>query len=210
MKIRKQDVDWEKEYKTAKDKLWEKKAHTYSRLATRYVKNGKVLDVGSGEGYDCFYFAKNGYEVLGIDISKTVIENMLARAKIFNLKIKGLVRDISKSKITSRYNIIVSYGVLQFLGSKFKEHISGLKNITLPGGVHSFYIFGNKGDFYKLAKHRFYFLSEKELKKLYLDWKILKFSKKNTRLLIQGDKGEVLYNLMFKILVQKTRQLFGR
>lgn len=203
MKIRKQGVDWEKEYKTAKENLWEQKAHAYSRLATQYVKRGKVLDIGSGEGYDCFYFAKNNYDVLGIDISKTVIENMLARAKKYHLKINGLVMDITKSKIEGKYNIIISYGALQFLGSKFKKYITDLKNKTLSGGAHSFYIFGNKGDFYRLAKHRFYFPSEKELKKLYSNWKILKFSKKNTKLLIRGDQGETLYNLMFKILAIK-------
>ncbi len=205
-KIRKQDVDWEKEYKTAKDKLWEQKAHAYSRLATNYVKKGRVLDLGSGEGHDCFYFAKNDYDVLGIDISKTVIKNMLVRARKYHLRLKGSAKDLTKSKIGGKYNIIVSYGVLQFLGSNFIEYINGLKNKTLLGGIHSFYIFGDKGDFYKLAKHRFHFPSEKELKKLYSDWKIIKFSKKNTKLLIRGDKGEVLYNLMFKILVQKGKE----
>lgn len=205
MKIRKQDVDWEEEYKTAKGKLWEQKAHAYSRLITQYIRVGKVLDIGSGEGYDCFYFAKKGYDVLGIDISKTVIESMLARAKKYNLELKGSVKDISKSKVSGKYNIIVSYGVLQFLGSKFRTYIANLKNKTFPGGVHSFYIFGNEGDFYKLAGHRFYFPSEKELKELYAGWKILKFSKKNTKLLIRGDQGEVLYNLMFKIIAQKDK-----
>ena len=204
MKIREQDVDWEKEYKTTRGKLWEQKAHAYSRLTTQYITDGKVLDIGSGEGHDCFYFAKKGYDVLGIDISKTVMESMLARAKKYNLELKGAVKDISKSKIAGRYNIIASYGVLQFLGSGFKKYIIGLKNKTFPSGIHSFYIFGNKGDFYKLAKHRFYFPSEKELKELYADWKILKFSKKNTKLFIRGDQGEILYNLMFKIAAQKT------
>lgn len=204
MKVRKQDVDWEKEYKTAKDKLWEQKAHAYSRLAIEYVPKGRVLDIGSGEGYDCFYFAKNGFDVFGLDISKIVIKNMLVRAKKYHLKIKGSAKDISKSKIGGKYNIIISYGVLQFLGSKFKSYITDLKNKTLSGGIHSFYIFGNRGDFHKLAKHRFYFPSEKDLKELYSDWKILKFSKKNTKLLIRGDRGETLYNLMFKILAQKV------
>ncbi|MBI2676359.1 MAG: methyltransferase domain-containing protein [Candidatus Yanofskybacteria bacterium] len=203
MKTRKEDVDWEKEYKIAEGKLWEQKAHTYSRLATGYVKNGKVLDIGSGEGYDCFYFAQKGYDALGIDISKTVIKKMLDRAGKYSLKLKGLAKDITKSKIGGKYNIIVSYGVFQFLGSNFLEFIDDLKNKTLPGGINSFYIFGNKGDFYKLAKHRFYFPSEKTLKELYSDWKIVKFSKKNTKLLIRGDKGEVLHNLMFKLLARK-------
>jgi len=202
-KRKNEDVDWEKEYKTRPKKLWEAKPHAYSRLAAQHVKKGKVLDLGSGEGYDCMFFAKKGYEVTAVDISKTAIKKLLSAAGKRKLKIKGLVKDISKFSIKNKFNIIVSYGTLQFIGPKFIKYLQNLQNKTLDKGVHSFYIFGNKGDFHTLAKDCFYFPSEKELKQLYKDWKIIKFQKKNTRLLIKGDKGETLYNQMFKILAQK-------
>jgi len=128
---------------------------------------------------------------------------MIGTAKDYGIKIKGLVRDIAKFKITNKYDIIISYGVLQFLGPKFKAFLTDIKKKTLKDGVNAFYIFGNKGDFYSIAKHRFFFPSEKELKEIYSDWKIIKFEKKNTQLLMKGDKGEILYNLMFKMLAQK-------
>lgn len=203
-KVRSKDVNWEEEYKTSQTKLWAQGPHTYSRLAAKYVKKGNVLDIGSGEGYDCLFFAQKGYNVTAIDISQTAITKLLSTAKKLRLKIMGLVKDVRTSTIKNKFNIIVSYRTLQFLGLKFKKYLANLKKKTLINGVHAFYIFGNEGDFYLLAKHRFYFPSEKELKQLYEDWEIIKFQKKNTRLLINGDKGEILYNVMFKILARKV------
>lgn len=200
-RIRECPVYWETEYQ--KSNLWEKKPHRYSYLASKYVKKGKVLDLGCGEGYDCLFFASKGYDVSGIDISPTAIEKMLKEAKRKNLRIKGLIRDITKFSIKDKYDIIVSYGTLHFLGEKFISYLFSLNDKINPNGIHAFYIFGNKGDFYRIAKHRFYFPSAQQLKNVYHDWKILKFEKKNVELLIRGDRGEILHNLMFKILVQK-------
>jgi len=40
-RIRNNVVDWEKEYKTAKNKLWEQNAHAYSIYAKKYVPKAK-------------------------------------------------------------------------------------------------------------------------------------------------------------------------
>lgn len=205
-------VDWEERYRKTKTRLWKPKAHAYSRRAARYVENGRVLDLGSGEGYDCLYFARKSYQVTAIDISPTAIKRLLRTAKQRRLPIKGLVKNITEFAVRSPYDIIVSYGVLHFLGIRFKSYLLHLKRNTLPGGVHAFYIFGNRGDFYSIAKQRFYFPSEKELKNIYADWKILKFEKKNIRLLVtKGDNGEILYNTLFKILAwNSTETLVGQ
>jgi cyclopropane fatty-acyl-phospholipid synthase-like methyltransferase len=203
-RIREKAVIWDKEYKKAK--LWEAKPHEYSRLATRIVPKGRVLDLGSGEGYDCLFFASRGHSVVGVDISKTAVSNMLQEARRQNILIKGVVSDLNKYKIIGYYDIVISYGALQFLGSKFKKVLSLLKQKTRHGGVHSFYIFGNKGDFFNIAKERFFFPSILELKEIYQDWKIAKLEKKNAKLLMRGDRGEALYNDMFKLLVQKPQK----
>lgn len=203
-KRREKPVDWEKQYKTSRKKLWAKKPHAYSRLATTYVKKGRVLDIGSGEGYDCLFFAQKGFAVNAMDISRTAVNQLLATAKKHRLPIHGIVGDVCRTPVKKMYDVVVSYGALQFLGSKFPAYLKNIKKKTKAGGVNAFYVFGNKGDFYDLAKHRFYFPSEKELKELYADWKIVKFQKKRVRLLITGDKGEALYNTMFKILARKV------
>jgi len=200
-KVRAQEVDWEKEYQ--KSQIWERRPHEYSALATKIVPAGSVLDLGCGEGYDCLYFASLGYDVTGIDISSTAIKRMVENAKRMDVNVRGFACDILDFYIEHNYDIIVSYGVLHFLGDQFGRYLAKLKQKTKPRGVHAFYIFSNRGDFYNIAKQRFHFPTEEGMVGLYGDWKILKLDQKNVELFIRGDRGEILHNDMIKILVQK-------
>lgn len=201
-KIRTKDVDWEAEYRQRK-KVWEQKPHAYSVRAAKSVLKGRVLDIGCGEGYDCLYFASKGYSVTGLDISRTVITRLRAEAKRRGLRVRGQVVDIAKTKLRGQYDMVVSYGVLHFLGDQFPTWIQDIKARTRPGGVHAFYVFGNKGDFYAIGQHQFFFPSVRQLRSLYRDWKILRLEDTWRPLLIRGDHGEQLHNRMLKILVQK-------
>ena len=201
MKKKTEEVDWEAEYKQSE--LWEKSPHKYSLFAAKEVPSGKVLDLGCGEGYDCLYFASKKYNVLGIDVSESAIDRLKNEAEKNNLKIRTVVEDFNNFEIKENFDVVLSYGALQFFGDRFLNLISELKSATNKGGVHSFYIFGDNGDFNDLAKHRFYFPAEQELKDLYSDWEILEFESKKVKLLIKGDNGEDLYNSMYKILVRK-------
>lgn len=202
IKIRTKQVDWEGEYKQAE--LWEKKPHEYSILAAQQISQGRVLDLGCGEGYDCLYFASKGYKVTGVDISQSAINHVNDEAEKNKVKINTIRGDIGELCLGGNYDLILSYGVLQFLGLDFDSYMNQLKEITKKQGIHSFYIFGNKGDFYNIAEHRFSFPSEEKIKKLYSNWDILKFETKNTELLMRGDNGEQLHNLMYKILARKS------
>lgn len=200
---RKQPVHWEEVYRKSKKNVWRPKPHTYSIKAFKLIKKGRVLDLGSGDGHDALYFAQKGCDVTAVDISKTAIEKLKNKAKQEHLSVTSVTKDIRKFKPKGKYAAVVSYGTLQFLGSLFTAHISNLQKQTLVGGVHSLYLFGNKGDFYSLAKHRFHFPSKAELNKIYKGWKIISFEQKNARLLVKDDEGRSLYNVMHKILVQK-------
>ncbi|MBI4276597.1 methyltransferase domain-containing protein [Candidatus Uhrbacteria bacterium] len=201
-KIRTHDVDWETQYSHRRN-VWEQKPHTYSVLASKRVRRGCILDIGCGEGYDCLYFAAKGYEVTGVDISRTVIKRLRAEAKRQRLHVRGRVADITTAKPRGTYDIVVSYGVLHFLGARFPAWMKELKARTKPGGIHALYVFGNEGDFYAIGKRQFYFPSIRQLRALYQDWTIIKIEETWRPLLIRGDRGERLFNSMFKILVQK-------
>ncbi|MCB0820944.1 MAG: methyltransferase domain-containing protein, partial [Bacteroidetes bacterium] len=54
-----------------------------------YSLKGKVLDLGCGQGRDSIAIARLGYEVTGIDNSRTGIEQMLEIAASENLNLKG-------------------------------------------------------------------------------------------------------------------------
>lgn len=58
-------------------------------------KNGKVIEFGCGEGVDSCYLAQKGYEVWGIDISKTAIEKAKRVAQNQRVAIKFLVEEVT-------------------------------------------------------------------------------------------------------------------
>ncbi|EAZ84848.1 class I SAM-dependent methyltransferase [Lysinibacillus fusiformis] len=88
MKIRKKEKNGEFFMNYINKQYWEKfykkrvnltESSTFSefifRKKERMIKNTILIDLGCGTGNDTFYFAKNGFEVIGIDGSEEVIKN---------------------------------------------------------------------------------------------------------------------------------------
>ncbi len=56
-------------------------------------KNGKVLDIGCGVGRDSHYFTSNGFETVGIDFSKRMVEEArkrVSKAEFFKMDMRKL------------------------------------------------------------------------------------------------------------------------
>lgn len=69
----------------------------YSELVEffrQYEPKGKLIDLGCGQGRDCFPLARLGYQVTGIDNSQVGIDQMLEKSDLEDLNITGIVDDI--------------------------------------------------------------------------------------------------------------------
>jgi tellurite methyltransferase len=138
----------------------------------KYAKSGKVLDLGSGEGRDDIFMAKNGFDVTGVDISETGVKRMLETAKEMGVKVKGLVQDISKFEFKEKYDIIISNNTLQFLSEKdAKRVISEMKENTNEGGLNVIVSFTEDNP----SKELPYLFKKGELKSMYSYWEILEY-----------------------------------
>lgn len=203
-RIREQPVNWAAIYEGAQTHLWEQQPHEFSVAAAGLVGTGNVTDLGCGEGYDSIFFAKNGFTVIAVDTSKAVIDKLRYLASEKNYKIDPLIGDVRTIKISNPQSVVVSYGTLHFLGHDFEQRIKHFQTMTKSGGIHALYVFGNSGDFYDIAKHKFWFPSVDELQDLYKDWDIRRLEEKTIEMLIRGDNGEILHNSLIKILAQKN------
>lgn len=88
------------------------------------VPRGRVLDLGIGEGRNGLFFAMMGYEVEGVDISKTAIDRCIERARNANLKVKAKIRDLKEMEILPRrYSLIIASWVLNFFKKTEAEQI---------------------------------------------------------------------------------------
>lgn len=95
------------------DTLWEidKPTLEVEKYICRYEidKDSKILEVGCGEGRDTKYLLDQGYNVIGIDCSKTVIDKCIDRTKY---KDNFKVFDIFQDKTSLQFDFIYSVAVI--------------------------------------------------------------------------------------------------
>jgi len=112
--------DFHKGYKTHKRVIKENN-FTYKNILRILNKidnrRKKVLDIGCGTGTLAFYIAKNGGVVKGVDISTNAIRAASVNSAYLNLQNKVTLKrlDISKEKITGKYDLVILSEVLEHL-----------------------------------------------------------------------------------------------
>lgn len=136
----------------------------------------RLLDLGCGEGRNAVYFAKHGFEVVGLDISAVGLEKTKKYAEEERVHVRTIRADINDYQLTEIYDVIFSTGTLHFLSPKIrKQKFQNYKNHTSPNGIHAMSVFVKK-PFIPIApdadKNAFSFKSG-ELMSYYWDWKIL-------------------------------------
>jgi len=73
----------------------------------------RVLEIGCGAGNNLWLFADLGFEVTGVDISKTAITAAREKLKKFNLRATLMCEDISNNfEISEKFDLIIDRGTL--------------------------------------------------------------------------------------------------
>jgi len=96
---------------------------------SEYPKNGKVLDLGCGQGRDSIPLARLGFAVTGIDNSKVGIEQMNQIAKTENLKLNGIIADVFKFDDFSDYDYVLLDSMFHFAKKDILKETGFIKNI---------------------------------------------------------------------------------
>ncbi len=97
-----------------------------------------LLDVGSGEGKDSLFFARNGYRVTAFDSSPEGVKKSQAWAEEQRLAIEFFQADINEYRLDNSYDVIVASGTLHYIVPPLREEIvSNYKQFTTSGGIHA-------------------------------------------------------------------------
>ena len=105
----------------------------------------KLLDIGSGEGRNAIFFARNGYEVTAIDKSEAGVDKTLKLAEKIGVKVNAFKADILEYRLSENYDILFSTGSLHYLPSELREEIfNNYKQHTNKNGIHMFSVFVKK------------------------------------------------------------------
>jgi len=107
-----------------------------SVLAERECR--RVLDVGCGAGRNALFLARQGYYVVGVDISSTALKMALRKADGPSLKeclfIRGTLLKIPFSN--SQFNAVVScYSIKNQSLSKIRKALNEMKRVLVSRGV---------------------------------------------------------------------------
>ncbi len=129
-------MDWEQAYRNAETIWGEKPDHLLVDIAPQ-VPKGKVLDLGMGEGRNAVFFAAQGYDVKGIDLSPTAVEKCLQRARSLNIPLQAEAANLLDVTIEPNSQaLIISTMVLQFIKkSEGEVVIQRIKDGLQPGGM---------------------------------------------------------------------------
>jgi len=131
----------------------------------KYKNSGKVLDLGCGEGGIDLELSRRGFEVTCVDISKTATEKILEEAKKRKLKIKTICADLENYNLFGDFDVIIFTGVSHFIPREIaKKIVQEIQEHTTKNGLNVIDVLTGKD-----------FFLDREIKKIYSDWKILEF-----------------------------------
>lgn len=146
-----------------------------------FKQEGKILDLGCGNGRNSIFLSEKGFEVTSIDISKENIETIKSVSK----NIKAIVADISTYKIEEDYDVIISTAVLHFLNqSVSKSIINQMKEHTKKEGINIISVFTEDNPSKRFPN----LFKSGELKSFYRDWNIIRYKEFITPIECHGEK----------------------
>lgn len=127
----------------------------------KYIKNGKIFDVGCGHGRDAKYLEDNGFNVTGIDLS----ENMLNIARINSPKSKFIkmdMKDLSNIQNNFLDRIWSCASLLTIPKSQVKNILFNFNRILKESGIIFISV--------KEGSEEGYFIGENNIKKYYTNY----------------------------------------
>jgi SAM-dependent methyltransferase len=101
---------------------------------------GPVLDVGCGTGELSLFLARQGLEVLGVDLSPLAVERAREKARWRRVDARFLVWDaleLSRLAASFSFRTVVDSAMLHVLGDRERDRfVAGLADVLEPGGLY--------------------------------------------------------------------------
>lgn len=138
---------WAREYlKTPERYIWGTEPSPFARqVASRLPSGSRVLDLGCGEGRDSVFFAAQGFEVVGVDISGAGITKAERLAGAREVRVRWLVGDMTRLGYPGPFDLVYSCGAIHYVPRRGRARfIPRLQALTRPGGLHAHVVFTDR------------------------------------------------------------------
>jgi tellurite methyltransferase len=134
----------------ASERYWWREPYRYSPNPEDYTRSllaqqtlralgdrtqGRVLDIGAGEGADAIRLAVLGYEVDAVEVSPVGAEKIKRFAAEANVKVRVTAADVQDYTPEGLYDVVICNGVLHYVEDKHSV-ISLMQQATCAGGIN--------------------------------------------------------------------------
>lgn len=198
---------WKKDPHWAKLDVPSKFAKAFIRLMKKEKLGKNILEVGCGNGRDSIYFAKQGYDVIAIDLSPDAIKIAEENAEKAGVKnIKFAVKDIEKWDGGNIGNDIIVDGVYSMSvlhSTNMKKSIKNIVSMMNEKAIASFYLYvkseyGNKTEVnFKI----------KDVEEIFKNNNLVVFDKYRFEVDDKDEKGEhTHYGVVYILKHEKDKQ----
>ncbi len=179
---------WDEALKRYATKDWVNKPTLFAEQIIQYLPvKGNLLELGSGQGQDALYFAKQGHSVMATDLVDTGLKECEAKAKAEDLSINFELVDIAKPLpfADNSFDIVYSHLGLHYLNKEGTEQLfREIYRILKPGGILASLF--NTIDDPEIHSSGFEKIEENYYREVAFDFYKRFFSVEETQQLIQG------------------------
>ena len=129
-------IDWDEVYAgDVEDLPWYSEAldeDVERALASRGIRKGTFLDIGTGPGTQAAALAALGFTVVGTDISRRAVSKARRRFPA----VKFLVDDIPRTRLRWRFDYIIDRGCFHSLGPRLRgSYVRKVYSLLRPDGL---------------------------------------------------------------------------
>jgi tellurite methyltransferase len=167
---------WAREYvRRPQEYIWGTEPAQLAReLAVLLPPRARVLDLGCGEGRDSVFFAGQGFEVSGVEISQAGLNKAQRLARERGVSVRWIHADMARLAIRGPFELVYSCGAIHYVPRPDRTRwLQRLQALTSGGGYHGFVVFTDRLIYAEKGEIVDYF-EPGELSRAYSGWQILR------------------------------------
>ncbi|MED4727050.1 class I SAM-dependent methyltransferase [Aneurinibacillus migulanus] len=157
---------------------WGKEPSELARKLLTYMNGSAkmIIDLGAGEGRDSVFLAKQGWDVISVDIASAGLRKARKLAEEMGTALQTIQGDVNDFVFPCKVDALYSIGALQYIKPENRQRqFQHFKESTQKGGIHALFAFIDHPDIETApdwGENEYLYIRE-ELQAYYADWKQL-------------------------------------